>query len=120
MSAVVFGPDSRIGEILADGLKLTELRFSRHQETRADAFALDAVHCLYGHVAGATDFFHRMAGAQNPGAFGHYFSTHPENQRRMDDLETLIDERHFGFGEKRPLPEALKAKNRDEPPGTKK
>ncbi|MBI9085103.1 MAG: M48 family metallopeptidase [Desulfobacterales bacterium] len=110
MSAFIFGPDSRVGGMLSHGLKLTEMRFSRHQETRADEFALDAVHCLYGHVAGATDFFHRIAGAQDPGAFGHYFSTHPENQRRIDHLETIIGEKRFGMGKKSPLPADLKGR----------
>ena len=107
ISSFVFGPDSRIGEVLAQALNLTELSFSRTQEARADAFALDAVHCLYGHVAGATDFFQHIAGAQDPGAFGHYFASHPENRRRIDHLNTIISEKRMGLGEKTPVPVTL-------------
>ena len=107
MSAFLFGPDSRIGNLMAQGLHLTEMSFSRRQELQADVFALNALYCLYGHAGGATDFFHRMASARDPGVFGHYFATHPRNQQRIDRLNALINEKKMGRKEKTALPPGL-------------
>jgi Zn-dependent protease with chaperone function len=99
----LFGADSGISRIVGQTLNLTEMSFSRDQETWADEFALETVNCRYGHVAGATDFFRNITREQDPGIFGHYFASHPENQRRIDHLESRA--RSFGFrsGEKKPL-----------------
>ena len=79
------------------------MSFSRDQETWADEFALEAIHCRYGHVAGGTDFFNNIPKEQDPGVFGHYFASHPENQRRIDHLESRARLSGFRRGEKKPL-----------------
>lgn len=101
-SALVFGPDSSAGSMLAKTLNITDLSFSRKQETRADEFALDTLHCTYGHVGGAWDFFRKMSTEQDPGVFGHYFSTHPENRRRMGHIRQRAREK--GYTESATLP----------------
>jgi len=99
----LFGADSGISRIVGQTLNLTEMSFSRDQEAWADEFALETVNCRYGHVAGATDFFRNIPRAQDPGIFGHYFASHPENKRLIDHLESRA--RSFGFrsGKKKPL-----------------
>ena len=107
VSTLVFGPNSRIGAVMAHGLNLTEMSFSRRQETRADEFALEAVSCFYGHVAGATAFFQKIAASQSPKIFGHYFDSHPENRLRIEHLNTLIARKRLIRGKKTVLPPEL-------------
>jgi Zn-dependent protease with chaperone function len=103
VAASLFGADSGVSRIVGQAVGLTEMNFSRDQETWADEFALDTVHCFYGHVAGATDFFRKIPKAQDPGIFGHYFASHPENQRRIDHLESRARLSGFRRQEKKPL-----------------
>jgi len=107
MSAFVFGSDSGVSQLLGRTLNLTELSFSRKQENRADAFGLGTLNCVYGHVAGATDFFEKIPESQDPGRFGHYFASHPENRRRITRLQNLTQKHGFGKGEREPLPKDL-------------
>jgi Zn-dependent protease with chaperone function len=103
LSVFLFGPDSSVSDMLSQGLNITELSFSRKQETQADEFALQTLNCRYGHVAGATDFFEKIPQDQDPGKFGHYFSSHPENLRRIAHLKDLIRTKGFRIGEPRPM-----------------
>jgi Zn-dependent protease with chaperone function len=103
VSTLTLGPDSPVANILGSALNLTEMRFSRVQETRADEYGLDALHCLYGHVGGSTDFFKKIPADQDPGRFGHYFASHPENRRRIAHLEKLIHEKGYASQATRPL-----------------
>jgi Zn-dependent protease with chaperone function len=102
VSTVLFGADSGAGDILGSALNLTELRFSRKQETKADEYALNVLHCYFGHVAGCVDFFEKMPKGQDPGRYGHYFSTHPENRKRIEHILSLAREKGYGFGDKKP------------------
>jgi Zn-dependent protease with chaperone function len=95
VSTLTLGPDSPVANVLGSALNLTEMRFSRAQETRADTFGLEALHCLYGHVGGSTAFFKKIPADQDPGRFGHYFSSHPENRRRIAHLEALAREKGY-------------------------
>lgn len=103
VTASLFGADSGISRIVGQAVNLTEMSFSRSQETWADEFALDTLNCYYGHVAGATDFFRNIPKAQDPGVFGHYFASHPENKRRIAHLEDRIRLSGFRRQEKKPL-----------------
>ena len=105
IGTAVFGPDSGVNSFLAQSLNLTELRFSRQQEAWADAFALEMLQCAYGHVGAATDFFERIKGEADPGVFGHYFSTHPQNQARIDTLNELAEKNGFTRRDPAPLPD---------------
>lgn len=102
-SAALLGADSGVVKMLAHGLNLTEMSFSRKQESLADAFGLEVVNCAYGHVSGARDFFDKMEKENDPGMFGHYFSSHPENRKRISHLEDLMRSRGFCQGEKKSL-----------------
>ncbi len=108
ISTFLFGTDSNISQMLAHVLNITELSFSRKQETRADEFALELLNCAYGNVAGATDFFKRLPKEQDPGKIGHYFASHPENLKRIRNLRKIIRDKGFTLAGKKPLPETLK------------
>jgi len=90
ISTALFGTDSSIGNMVGHGLSISEMSFSRRQETMADEFGLEMLNCTYGHVGGATDFFFRMSKEKDPSIFGHYFSSHPENQDRINHINRLI------------------------------
>jgi Zn-dependent protease with chaperone function len=105
ISTFLFGADSNISKMLAHGLNITEMSFSRKQETSADDFALAMLNCDYGHVAGATDFFVKISKEEDPGKFGHYFASHPESRERISHLENIIRSRGFMLGKRKPLPE---------------
>jgi predicted Zn-dependent protease len=105
ISTVIFGPDSGVNSFLAQSLNLTELRFSRQQEARADSYALHTLQCAYGHVGAATAFFERIEKEADPGVFGHYFSTHPQNQSRIARLNELIEQHGYIRRNPAPLPE---------------
>jgi len=107
LSAFIFGADSGISKLIGTGLNITELSFSRKQETRADEVALEALNCAYGHVEGAVDFFSRIPEERDPGIFGHYFSSHPENTRRITHLQDLTAARGYKLLKKLPLPANL-------------
>ncbi len=108
-STVLLGADNSINSMIGQGMVLTELSFSRKQESQADEFALDTLACHYGHVAGATAFFGKIPKEGDPGRFGHYFASHPENRRRIDHLEKLAQERGYPTGNPLPLPADLAA-----------
>jgi predicted Zn-dependent protease len=101
--------------MLAHALNITELSFSRKQETRADEFALELLNCAYGNVAGATDFFAKIPKEQDPGKFGRYFASHPENLKRIVDLNKIIRDRGFRTAGENPLPKIVQqSKNKNE------
>jgi len=103
ISTLLLGTDSNISKMLANGLNITEMSFSRKQETSADDFALAMLNCDYGHVAGATDFFEKISKEEDPGTFGHYFASHPESRKRISHLENIIRSRGFKLGKRKPL-----------------
>jgi Zn-dependent protease with chaperone function len=107
VSAVLLGANNSINRMIGNGLALTDLSFSRRQETRADEFALKTIDCYYGNAAGATTFFRSIPKAQDPGRYGHYFASHPENRRRIAHLEDLIAEHGYPLGRPRPLHRGL-------------
>lgn len=107
ISTFLFGTDSNISQMLANALNITELSFSRKQETLADEFALDILNCAYGNVAGAIGFFNRLPKEQDPGKFGHYFASHPENLKRITDLNNIIRDKGFKSAGEKPLPKIV-------------
>ena len=106
-STMLLGADNSVNSMIGQGMVLTELSFSRRQETRADEFALETLFCRYGHVADATSFFSKIPEDGDPGRFGHYFASHPENRRRIDHLNELAQARGYPTGTPQPLPADL-------------
>ena len=88
------------GEQIVTGLAgvagaLAQRGFDRRQESDADAFGLALVHAEYGHVAGAGDFFARLAErVRRGGAAGRlasYLDTHPLHADRVAALHAEAD-----------------------------
>ncbi|MCK7469774.1 MAG: M48 family metalloprotease [Desulfomicrobium escambiense] len=52
--------------------------------------------------------FRKIPTSQDPGRFGHYFASHPENQRRISHLEALIGQKGYETGVKKPVGDLAK------------
>ena len=113
ISSALFGADSGLSGIIGNGLSLTELSFSREQETVADEFALAALNCAYGHINGALQFMGKFPKEADPGDIGHYFSSHPEIERRIEHLEEIIRSNQLHSGELKPLPPEFSTKSKE-------
>ena len=77
------------GDIVTLTGSLTNLHYSRHQESAADVYALEAVVDLYGHGGSSLDFFKRMQTKDRRGKLSAYFSTHPLTQERINYLDRV-------------------------------
>ena len=73
--------------------QLTQLSFSREQETHADEVGLAIVYGEYGHVAGSWRFFERQAEASANSDVLTYLSTHPSPTTRIQDLRDFARQR---------------------------
>lgn len=113
ISSALFGADSGLSGVIGNGLSLTELSFSREQETDADEFALATLNCNYGHVNGALQFMGKFPKEADPGDIGHYFSSHPEVERRMAHLRELIQTNQLHSSELKPLPAEASTQSSD-------
>ena len=113
ISSALFGADSGLSGVIGNGLNLTELSFSREQETDADEFALATLNCAYGHINGALQFMGKFPKEADPGDIGHYFSTHPEVERRMEHLREIIRSNQLPSGELKPLPTKLSTESKE-------
>lgn len=98
ISTLTGSSDGSIARLAAKTVQVTESGFSREQEAAADAFGLQMLNCVYGHVGGATDFFNHMPKKLDPGHIGHYFASHPENRKRIQALVRLAEERNYHRG----------------------
>lgn len=103
-----------VGEGAAGGALQTAgtlplLKYSRDQESNADAEALAALAAVYGHVGGARDAFSAMARLGAPGAPPvAVLRTHPLTAERIAAVDRIAAERGWKLdGERRPLPPAL-------------
>ena len=106
VSVVLGGGGTSASELLELAPMLAERSFAREQEREADEFGLELVYLEYGHVAAAGDFFERIATPKTRlvRQVEGYFSTHPVNLERIEDLETLAREHDWPrSGELRPF-----------------
>jgi predicted Zn-dependent protease len=86
---------------------LNEAQFSQHQETQADEVGLTLLQGLYGHAAGAIDFFDRM-GQKNQSTVD-WLDSHPAPARRVETLRDLIQKRGYPLKPKTSLDPILTA-----------
>ncbi len=118
LSSFLFGLDNTLTNFLMNSLLTVERKFSQHQETTADLFALDLVNAYYGHISGAPDFFEKMSQQDPRGRLTYFFATHPYPSDRIARLQKEIQKKGYASGEKLPLAESLK--NMPETPETHK
>ena len=73
---------------------LTNLHYSRQQESAADIYALSAIIRFYGHGGGSLDFFKRIQTKHKDSRskLSSYFSTHPLTQARIEHLHKVARE----------------------------
>jgi Zn-dependent protease with chaperone function len=97
MLAVLTGADADLSRVLAPISDYENAQFSQDRESAADATALRALNCHYGHVGGATELFEVIATPDDDSDFAltHYFSSHPEARQRVDDLRQLSESLGF-------------------------
>ncbi len=107
LSALLLGSDSSIGGMLAKSVGVTEMAFSRAQETRADEFGVTAVNCFYGHMSGAVDYFEKMKRTEDPVRFGQYVASHPQMVERIQHILDFGRGKGFTMGLKKALPVGL-------------
>jgi beta-barrel assembly-enhancing protease len=85
------------------------LKYSRNQESAADAEAMAALAAVYGHIGGARDTFNAFAKLK-PEASSQVsiLRSHPLTSERIASIERMAAERGWKLdGERRPLPPAL-------------
>jgi predicted Zn-dependent protease len=85
------------------------LKYSRNQESAADAEAMAALAAVYGHIGGARDTFDAFAKLKPESSSQvSFLRTHPLTSERIAAIERLAAERGWKLdGERRPLPAAL-------------
>jgi len=103
VSVLITGADSGISALLTPVQNLEAAQFSQERESAADATALHALNCHYGHVGGATELFELMVRPDEDlnWSLTHYFASHPEAQQRINDLRALSAE--LGYQEQKVL-----------------
>ncbi len=87
----------------------TQLHFSRSMESAADKEGLRVVYNTYGTVAGASELFvtlHEVSVQNGVDEDSPFFSTHPLDEKRINDLNQLaLDQGWINGQETQPLPE---------------
>ena len=100
----VLGADgsSFLQGFLGNTASITNLAFSRQQETDSDTFASSLLLKFYGHASGAAEFFkHIKAQESIASEMPNFLSTHPSTEGRITTLNNFEKEHS---GEKTPLP----------------
>ncbi len=99
LSSLLTGPSSSLSKLLTPSFELSTAQFSQKRESAADQTALEILNCYYGHVSGATEFFEALKREETSrGGFGHYFSTHPENEERIQKIKMWQQNRQVPAG----------------------
>ena len=106
MAVLATGPNSDLAQLLTPVNQLQTAQFSQDRESSADATALDILNCHYGHVGGATEFFDTIGDRETDFDYSlsHYFSSHPENRRRIEAIRILRKSRNYSVGQLRKPP----------------
>jgi len=91
---------------LGNTASITNLAFSRQQETDSDVFASRLLIKFYGHASGAAEFFEHINLEQDSATeVPAFLSTHPATDERIKHLMGL-ENKHSG--DKKQLPEFIK------------
>ena len=101
----LFGADNQLNRFLSQSLQLSQIGYSRKQESGADSIGLKALNCHYGHVGGATDFFKKLQEDHPHSRIEAFISTHPAHQKRIREVEHLAKTKGWSISETKPLPD---------------
>ena len=102
ISSALFNADSSLNKVVDNMLTNAQMRFSRAQERGADLYALDLLNKTYGGVAGAIDFFEKMALNEKWWPVFYLFSSHPYPESRVRALKEAVKIKGYPAGQKRP------------------
>lgn len=89
------GQSQHLSSLVNNISELSQIVYSRSQETKADLYANAMVLRLYGTNKGAVEFMKMIDEKQKLPQFVHYFSTHPSPQDRIHLLEQDAKKRGF-------------------------
>ncbi len=95
--ATILGQDNSATNFLGNSLMGIQMKFSRHQETMADMFALELISRCYGHVSGAKEFMKKIASDEKKGRMAYYFATHPFPAHRIANINNEIKEKGYSL-----------------------
>jgi Zn-dependent protease with chaperone function len=101
-----FGDVGSLGSTLISGVEtFSNAHYSRAQESQADQLGLELLVKTYGHAAGAADFFEELSKKSNANL--DFLATHPAPQKRVKQLQQLIDKNGYPIGQVSPLSTVL-------------
>lgn len=90
---------------LSNTASITNLAFSRQQETDSDTFASSLLLKFYGHASGAAEFFKHIKSEEGLASeIPSFLSTHPSTEGRISALQNF---EHEHSGEKKSLPDFI-------------
>lgn len=104
--AILFTGDvSTVSQMISAGFDSIDLKYSRDQESSADAVGLALLVKAYGHAGGATELFEHLKEKHPELRFFAIFSTHPSPAQRIMDIRSTMREK--GYREEAPVPLAV-------------
>ncbi len=96
ISSALTGSDSSLTALVSPVSMLGQANYSQSRESAADIFALEILNCHYGHVGGATEFFESILNEhKDVWELAHYFSSHPEVEKRIENMSHESNTRGF-------------------------
>ncbi len=104
MAAALTGPDSGLTRLVTPTFQLGQAQYSQGRESLADKTGLHSLHCYYGHVGGATEFFKNILKEPKDGIpLSHYFASHPQMIQRIADIKEMAEAENWGSNSSVPL-----------------
>jgi predicted Zn-dependent protease len=95
-SNIILGPDNTLNKFISKSIKLSELQFSKQQESQADSFGLDLMNKTYHHVGGGISFFERvLLDGEKSNWVLNILSTHPATGERIEMMRREAAARHY-------------------------
>ncbi len=89
------GSDSSLTSFVGNSLVGVQMKFSQHQETLADNYALDLMNRRFGRVTGGLEFMGKIAVKEKKGRLAYYFATHPHPEKRIENLKNRAREKNY-------------------------
>ncbi len=109
MLSVVTGNESGAGWLISSFSEISNMAFSREQESKADDLSLQMLRKTYGHVNGADQLFVALDGATGELLKGtpEWLSTHPINKHRIAKIKAFTEGLDSSRKTLKPLPDFI-------------
>ncbi|MEM9540574.1 MAG: M48 family metallopeptidase [Cyanobacteria bacterium P01_E01_bin.42] len=103
--SLIFGTAGGDSRVVGTVINLSNLNYSRSQESAADSYGLEAVIRRYGHGGHSLDLFKRLQTEETKLKISEYFRSHPLSENRVKQLEEIAEKNGWSMeGEKTTLP----------------